>query len=137
MGLLSQVVERLWRLPRPRTRVARVDRDVRVPADDGTSLLTDIWWPEGDLSPPTLLMRSPYGRGGLIGGLFASIYARRGIRVVIQSCRGTFGSGGSFDPQFDERADGLATIRWLEQQAGFDSRLAMIGPSYLGYVQWA
>jgi putative CocE/NonD family hydrolase len=56
---------------------------------------------------------------------------------LVQSCRGTFGSGGSFVPQFHERADGLATLRWLEQQAWFDGRLAMGGPSYLGYVQWA
>ena len=40
-------------------------------------------------------------------------------------------------PQFHERADGLATLRWLERQPWFDGRLAMSGPSYLGYVQWA
>jgi putative CocE/NonD family hydrolase len=57
--------------------------------------------------------------------------------VVAQSCRGTFGSGGVFRPQFDERAYGLATLRWIEAQPWFDGRLAMTGPSYLGYVQWA
>ena len=137
MSFLTRFVEHLWKLPHAHTRVARVERDVRVPADDGASLLTDIWWPAGDVRPPTLLMRSPYGRSGLFGDLLGSIYARRGIRVLVQSCRGTFGSGGSFAPQFHERADGLATLRWLEQQPWFDGRLAMSGPSYLGYVQWA
>jgi uncharacterized protein len=137
MGLLGRVVERVWKLPPAHTRVARVERDVPVPADDGASLLTDIWWPAGDSRPPTLLLRSPYGRSGVFGDLLGSIYARRGFRVVVQSCRGTFGSGGSFVPQFHERADGLATLRWLERQPWFDGRLAMSGPSYLGYVQWA
>ncbi|HBZ71349.1 MAG TPA: X-Pro dipeptidyl-peptidase [Deltaproteobacteria bacterium] len=135
--MFTQVVEHIWKLPRAYTRVARVERDVCVPADDGASLLTDIWWPTGDVPPPTLLMRSPYGRSGPFGELLGSIYARRGIRVLVQSCRGTFGSGGSFAPQFNERADGLATLRWLERQPWFDGRLAMSGPSYLGYVQWA
>ena len=47
------------------------------------------------------------------------------------------GSGGSFNPLFDDRADGLATLGWIRRQAWFDGRLAMSGPSYLGYVQWA
>jgi putative CocE/NonD family hydrolase len=110
---------------------------VRVPAEDGVSLLTDIWWPANEARPPTLLLRSPYGRSGPFGDLLGSIFARRGIRVLVQSCRGTFGSGGVFNPQFHERADGLATLRWIEKQPWFDGRLAMSGPSYLGYVQWA
>jgi uncharacterized protein len=57
--------------------------------------------------------------------------------VMLQSCRGTFGSGGVFNPNFNERADGLATVRWLETQPWFDGRLATNGPSYLGNVQWA
>jgi len=69
--------------------------------------------------------------------LLGRVFAERGYRVVMQSCRGTFGSGGVFEPNFHERADGLATIRWVERQSWFDGRLAMNGPSYLGGVQWA
>jgi hypothetical protein len=41
-----------------------------------------------------------------------------------------------FNP-FDERGDGLATIRWLREQPWHSQRIGMIGPSYLGIVQWA
>jgi putative CocE/NonD family hydrolase len=41
------------------------------------------------------------------------------------------------DPFVDEKADGLATIEWLKQQSWYNGKLAMFGPSYLGYVQWA
>jgi len=136
MGVGGWLLERLWRLPPATTRVARVERDIPVPADDGTLLLTDVFVPEGGERAPTLLQRTPYGRRTL-GELSAMIYTRRGFRVVVQSCRGTFGSGGTFRPQFHERADGLATLRWLEAQPWFDGRLAMTGPSYLGYAQWA
>ena len=55
---------------------------------------------------------------------------------MIQSVRGTFGSEGEFSP-FDERADGLATLRWIREQPWHAERIGMIGPSYLGLVQWA
>ena len=103
--------------------------------DDGVSLLADVYHPAAAEPAPSVLMRSPYGRA--FGALFGEAYARRGLRLVVESCRGTFGSGGVFRPQFDERADGLATLRWIGKQPWFDGRLAMSGPSYLGYVQWA
>ncbi len=82
------------------------------------------------------MTRSPYGRGKAFG-LYARLVAEQGFNVVVQSCRGTFGSGGVFRPPFDERADGLATIRWIEQQPWFDGRLGLYGGSYFGYTQWA
>jgi putative CocE/NonD family hydrolase len=57
--------------------------------------------------------------------------------VVIQSCRGTGGSGGTDEPFRHERADGRATVAWLREQSWFTGQLATIGPSYLGYVQFA
>jgi hypothetical protein len=136
MSLLSRLVERLAKLPPATHRLGRVERDAAVPMDDGAVLRADLAHPDGPGPWPTLLMRSPYGRRN-IAGLLGPIFARRGFRLVVQSCRGTFGSGGSFRPQFDERADGLATLRWLRARPWFDGRLAMSGPSYLGYVQWA
>ncbi|MGH3170799.1 MAG: CocE/NonD family hydrolase [Trebonia sp.] len=60
-----------------------------------------------------------------------------GHHVVIQSCRGTGGSGGSLEPFTDEAADGQATVAWLREQPWFNGELATIGASYLGFVQWA
>ncbi len=136
VGLLSRLIERLAKLPPATHRAGRVERDVPIPMDDGVSLRADVHHPAGAERLPTVLMRSPYGRRN-VGRLLGPVHARRGFRLVVESCRGTFGSGGTFRPQFDERADGLATLRWLQRQPWFDGRLAMSGPSYLGYVQWA
>jgi hypothetical protein len=89
-----------------------------------------------DTPQPTVLVRSPYGRKQFVGLLAGRLLAERGFQVVIQSVRGTFGSGGDFDP-FDERADGLATLAWLRTQPWHEGRVGGFGPSYLGLVQWA
>jgi putative CocE/NonD family hydrolase len=135
MAFLPRLIERLAKLPSATHRLGRIERGARVPMDDGVSLVADVYHPDGAGPWPSVLMRSPYGRA--FGTLLGEVHARRGMRLIVQSCRGSFGSGGVFRPQFDERADGLATLRWIEAQPWFDGRLAMSGPSYLGYVQWA
>jgi uncharacterized protein len=111
---------------------------IAVPMPDGVALLGDHYRPAGDDRPlPVVLVRSPYGRAGLPGILFAAPLARRGFQVFIQSTRGTFGSGGLFRPFTSERADGLATVAWLRDQPWCDGRVAMTGASYLGHTQWA
>jgi putative CocE/NonD family hydrolase len=124
-------------LPPALDRRVAVERGVRVPMDDGVELAADVYTPARTGPHPTILVRSPYGRGGPLGLVLGRVFAERGYRVVMQSCRGTFGSGGVFEPNFHERADGLATIRWIQRQSWFDGRLAMNGPSYMGGVQWA
>ncbi len=136
-ALASRFFRRTFRLPPARTYDVRVERDVAIPTDDGVELLADVYTPQLTEMLPTVLVRSPYGRGGVFGMLFGRIVAEGGMRVVVQSCRGTYGSGGTFRVLLDDRDDGLATIRWIEAQPWFDGRLGTTGPSYLGYVQWA
>ena len=113
-----------------------VRRDLPVPMRDGVTLLADRYIPAGMVRPPTILIRSPYGRRGAIGLAYGWAFARRGFQVVLQSCRGTFGSGGEPDP-LDEHEDGMATVEWLRSRPWYGGRFAMHGPSYLGYTQWA
>jgi len=122
------------RLPSAQTHDVIVERNLRVPMDDGVTLLADRWVAAaGAARPqPTVLIRSPYGRIGIYGRLLAE----RGLQVLIQSVRGTFGSGGEFSP-FDERADGLATLRWIAEQPWHHGQVGTTGASYLGLVQWA
>lgn len=135
--MLSQITGRMLRLPRPATREVVLERDLPVPMDDGVILRADRFAPPGTVRAPTVLVRSPYGRAGSpFGMLYGRLLAERGLQVVVQSIRGTFGSGGSFDP-FDERPDGLATLRWLRAQRWHDGPVGTIGPSYMGIVQWA
>jgi uncharacterized protein len=136
MTLASEIIARRFRLPAPQTRDVTVERDLVVPMDDGVELLADRLVPVGVPNPPTLLVRSPYGRRGWVALMFGRLYAERGFQVVIQSVRGTFGSGGDFSP-FDERPDGRATIEWLRRQPWHTGKLGTVGPSYMGLTQWA
>ncbi len=113
----------------------KTSRNVKTPMSDGIDLLADIYFPVGEGDFPTILIRTPYLRKGF--ATFAQIYAERGFITVLQACRGTDGSGGKLEPLTCEREDGLATLKWLNEQDWFDGRLGSTGPSYLGYVQWA
>jgi uncharacterized protein len=110
---------------------------LKVPAADGAELVTDHYLPVTGDSRPTILIRSPYGRGFPWDSLYGVALAEHGFHVVIQSCRGTGGSHGTFRWCHDEGSDGLATLAWLRAQPWFNGALGTIGPSYLGYTQWA
>ncbi len=106
--------------------------------DDGAILLATHYRPRvTDGNPPLVLIRSPYGRSGLLAVPFGRVFAERGFQVFIQSCRGTDGSGGEFYPQRNEQRDGLATLRWLREQSWCGEQIVTAGMSYLGYTQWA
>ncbi|OBK12838.1 CocE/NonD family hydrolase [Mycobacterium asiaticum] len=121
-------------LPRARTRYT-VNR-VEIPMRDGVRLAADHYAPQS-VAAGTLLARGPYGRGFPFSLAFARLYAARGYHVVLQSVRGTFGSGGEFEPMVNEAADGADTVEWLRQQPWFTGSFATIGVSYLGFTQWA
>ena len=112
---------------------------VRIPMRDGIELAADHYAPAAHTSGPigTLLVRGPYGRGFPFSVLFAALYAARSYHVVLQSVRGTFGSGGAFEPMIHEADDGADTVAWLRRQPWFTGRFGTIGLSYLGYTQWA
>jgi putative CocE/NonD family hydrolase len=114
-----------------------VDRGIAVPAADGVPLITDHYVPLAGGPWPTLLVRSPYGRGFPWDTLLGAMFAEQGFHVVIQSCRGTGGSGGDFEPARADAADGHATVAWLREQDWFTGELGTIGMSYLSWVQWA
>lgn len=137
MSLLSRIAERVLELPPAVTREVSVTRGLRVPMADGVQLLADLYRPRRVPNAPTVLVRSPYGRSTWVSIVIARPFAERGFQVLVQSCRGTAGSGGTFDPFGNEREDGLATLDWIERQDWFHGNLLTFGPSYLGYVQWA
>ena len=137
MSFTSRLANALLRLPPAETHDLVIKRDIQVQMPDGVVLLSDHYAPRTGPNRPTVLVRTPYGRAGFFGFMFAYPYALHGYQVLIQSCRGTAGSGGEFRYARNERADGLATIAWIKQQEWFSGELAMVGGSYLGFVQWA
>ena len=134
MGIADRALTSLLGLPPARTGY-RVE-PVRVPVRAGYELAADHYAPEG-AARGTILVRSPYGRGAPYNLLYAKVFAARGYHVLLQSVRGTFGSGGQFEPMAHEVDDGHDTVAWLRGQPWFDGRLATTGLSYLGYTQWA
>ncbi len=132
----GRAVGRYLGLPGTFEGAVRVEQDLRIPMEDGVVLLADRYVPRAAGARPTVLVRSPYGRRGFYGFLYGLLYAQRGLQVVVQSTRGTFGSGGEFMP-FHERADGLATIAWIRRQPWHRGKIGMTGASYMGLAQWA
>ncbi|WP_031187678.1 MULTISPECIES: CocE/NonD family hydrolase [Streptomyces] len=135
--LLARAVRRTWRGLPPRQYDVLCERDLVVPAADGSPLLTDHYFPRADGDFPTLLVRSPYGRGIPWAPMFGLLFAEQGFHVVLQSARGTGGSGGEYALWQHEAADGRAAVAWLREQPWFTGVLGTIGPSALGYAQWA
>lgn len=138
MTAASRALGRLARLPPAHTQEVGVERDLAMRADDGEILLADHWFPANGAPLdrlPVVLVRSPYGRRQL--GFAARLFAERGYQVVVQSCRGTFGSGGEWEPFHHERADGRRTLEWMAEQPWWSGSVATFGPSYLGLTQWA
>lgn len=113
-----------------------VESDVPVPVRDGTVLRADVYHPVGP-SRGTVLVRDPYGREGVLPWAFTRPFVSHGYHVVYQSCRGTFGSGGSFEPARTEAADGTDTVAWMREQPWYTGSFATLGGSYTGFTQWA
>jgi putative CocE/NonD family hydrolase len=123
-------------MPEPRYAI-RLERGLRVPMPDGTYQVADVYHPVTSDPCPTLLVRTPYGRGFPYDFMYGGIFAKQGFHVVLQSARGTGGSTGTMEPFVNEAADGQAVVAWLRGQDWFTGSLGTIGASYLGFVQWA
>jgi predicted acyl esterase len=113
-----------------------VVEEVIVPTRDGTGLTTDIYRParggrviDGPL--PTLLSRTPYGKGRWKAE--GEFFARLGYGVALQDWRQT-------QHQFDtdqwrpkhEATDGYDAIEWLASQPWSNGQVGMWGHSAMG-----
>src|SRR3712207_7774255 len=98
LGLYGDVLGRTMKLPRSARDGVRVERDLRVPMDDGVVLRADRYAPREAGPMPTVLVRTPDGRGGPDGLLYGPLHAQRRLQGLGQSVRGTVGSGGGVSP---------------------------------------
>lgn len=139
MSAATRVLAALVRAPEAVTDGVDVEHDIRLRAPDGVELLTDLYWPDLPERLPTILVRTPYGRrssGGLLMPTLARAFAERGYRVVVQSTRGTFGSGGAMNFT-KEPGDSRSAADWIVSQGWSNGEIGTYGPSYLSSVQWA
>jgi putative CocE/NonD family hydrolase len=114
-----------------------LERSVPCRLSDGTTLISDHYYPPKPGPAPTLLMRQPYGRDIASTVVYAhpAWFARKGYNVVIQDVRGRGGSEGTFYPFRHEAADGAETIAWLRTRPETNGRIGMYGFSYQGATQ--
>lgn len=134
--LLRWILGKLFGFGPRLTHRVKKQQGLRTVLRDGVALVADRYYPPDIPSAPVVLMRSPYGRSALFG-IMAGLLVERGFQVVLQSVRGTGGSGGQLDPMRQEQADGADTVTWIRSQPWFGNKLYTFGVSYLGNVQWA
>jgi putative CocE/NonD family hydrolase len=108
---------------------------IAVPMRDGVRLSANVFRPEAPLRYPTILVRTPYGKGSAISPNYAP-FVERGYAVVVQDVRGRYASEGVFRPLEQEPADGGDTLYWIARQPWSDGKIGMLGGSYLGIAQW-
>jgi hypothetical protein len=116
-----------------------LERNVGVPMRDGVVLRADVYRPDAPGRFPTLIMRTPYGKDGVIeDGSEPTVgrAARAGYAVVVQDVRGRYNSDGEFRPYEQEGRDGHDTIEWAAAQPWSDGRVGTFGLSYPGAAQW-
>ena len=111
-------------------------RDVAVPMRDGVVLRADIARPDSAGPFPTLVYRTPYGKGGTSSSPIVRKAVERGYAVVVQDVRGRYASDGEFRPYQQEGADGFDTIEWAAAQPWSNGKVGTFGLSYPGAVQW-
>ena len=102
---------------------------------DKVRLDTNVFRPEGGGRFPTVLIRTPYGKGRRPSPGYQS-FIKHGYAVVMQDVRGRYASAGVFDALNQEGPDGYDTLNWIAAQPWSDGKIGMIGGSYLGIAQW-
>ena len=108
---------------------------------DGTRLATDVYLPATPGRYPVIMQRTPYGLRlghGCFEGLSAGMafWAEHGYVGLTQDVRGTFRSEGTFQPMFQEQADGYDAVEWAAAQPWSNGKVGMTGASYFGVTQW-
>jgi uncharacterized protein len=124
-----------------RARPGRVLSDVMVEMRDGISLATDVYLPDTEGPFATVMIRLPYGKTVDYCGVaeIARHWNRKGYAFVGQDCRGTYGSGGVFDPAHpkSEAEDGHDSVGWIAEQPWSSGRVALTGESYYSLTSFA
>lgn len=110
-------------------------REIFLPMRDGVYLKTDVHFPREVKRAPVILMRCCYTDMERELQVHAQEYCKRGYIFIIQWCRGVGGSQGVWEPNINERADGIDTVNWIVTQ-DFAESIGYWGDSYLAYTGW-
>jgi putative CocE/NonD family hydrolase len=109
------------------------EQTVSIAMSDGVSLKASLVLTPDAGQYPTILVRTPYGRGQHMTE--ARFWAANGYAVLVQDTRGKWDSEGEYIPFLNEHADGMETLDWITDQAWSDGKVGMYGSSYLAFCQ--
>ena len=107
----------------------------KVTCRDGVELTVDIFRPATPGPYPTIVVRCPYPQQVELWKLHGEHLNRRGYAMVCEWCRGTYTSGGTWEPNVNERNDGADLLAWCEHQDWIDV-IGLWGTSYLSLTCW-
>jgi putative CocE/NonD family hydrolase len=110
--------------------------NVRVPMRDAVRLSADVYRPQGEGARPTMLELTPYNNNSAASLAEAWQFVKRGYAFVTVDARGRYDSDGEFAPFRNDGRDGADLMTWITGQGWSNGKVATIGGSYLGKVQW-
>lgn len=112
-----------------------IKKTYMVSMRDGVKLATDVYLPIILLEPHgSILLRTPYNKNDL--SILGYIFAFLGWPTVIQDTRGRYASEGNDTVYRNAHTDGPDTLKWIAAQRWSNGKVATVGPSALGIVQY-
>lgn len=125
----------------------RIAENVYVRMRDDLRISLDIFRPDGEERVPAILSMSPYGKETQRfrpPGAFASVeagdtdyFVQHGYAHVLMDSRGSAPSEGQWAlASPDEQQDGYEIVEWLAAQPWCSGKVAMVGGSYYGHIQF-
>lgn len=123
----------------------KVEFDVPMQTRDGVTLRSDIYRPDAEGTFPVMIIRTPYDKSMQVYAdgktmsrhlLHTRYFPQRGYVVVAQDTRGRWQSEGEFYPYIWDAQDGYDTVEWAAKQPWSNGKVAIVGKSYMGLVQY-
>lgn len=112
-----------------------IEEEIWITMKDNFKLRAMLYKPIGFSKLPLILQRTCYPQNEPLYRAHAIELAKRGYAFLYEYCRGTGGSEGIWEPNVNDRQDGLDTLEWLEQQDWVES-IGYWGDSYLAFTGW-
>lgn len=112
----------------------KTDFNQHIVMRDGVELAADVYRPDAPGKFPVILSRTPYTKPSAYG--VAKDFVPHGYVWVAVDVRGRGDSGGTFEPYRHDGLDGYDAIEWCARQPWSTGKVATIGGSYNGEIQW-
>lgn len=135
--LCAQVQKQFDESGYPQLCEAGEPETVMVPMGDGVRLKTFVFRPaevQGKL--PVIFQRTCYPNQEKVYRIYGENFAKRGYAFVLQYSRGRGGSEGVWEPNVNERRDGIDAVDWLCAQP-WCGVIGCWGHSYSAMTGWA